>query len=95
MPRTRTGNLPDGARSRLEYIATATGEISEGDIAAFDAAYPGMMPEKVSAAVALLNRIDALCADSMLDPDETMQSDQEAMDAVRALAEIVKPIEKD
>lgn len=95
MPNNKTGNLPDTVRTRLEYIAAATGEISAGDIEAFDAAYPRLMPEKVSATVALLNRIGALCAGSMLDPDEAMQSDPAVMDAVRALAEIVKPLEKD
>lgn len=89
-PVTGSNNLPEGVRTRLEYVAAATGEIDAADIAAFAAVWPSLAPDKVSAVVSLLDRIDGLCSGSMLDPDETLLTDESAMNAVRALAEIVK-----
>ena len=84
-------DLPPGVDQELKYIADATGRITYDDIRSLGKAWPDMAQEKKNAVAALLAHIDDLCSGSMLDPDETMRSDDACADAVTALCEIVKP----
>lgn len=83
-----TKNLPGSAAARLARIADATDEISYADIEAFDAAWPDMKPEKALNALHMLNCIGDI------DP-ETVRGNDDAMDAVRALARAIRPAEED
>lgn len=83
-----TKNMPEDVAARLARIADATDELSYADIEAFDASWKNMMPEKASALVHLLNCLGTIDAANLLESET-------AMDAVRAVAEIVRPIGAD
>lgn len=88
----RSENLPVGTNEFLQYFAQATAKISNEDITALDRIWPDM-PEKTKTLItSLAMELSTACADSMLDPDETLQSDETVAGTVESLAKTVKNI---
>ena len=90
MPNPVSSKLPVEIDERLAFIAQATGAIGYGGIEDLGNAWNTMPEDGKNAVASLLDRIYDACADSMLDPDESMREDGNVASMIAELAGIVK-----